>query len=64
MIKKTQKKGKIPKLAETAAHKMVHNELFKKEPGKFKDGLKKRIEKKRKENLQKINKIHIKSKKI
>ena len=64
MIKKTQKKGKAAKLADTSLNRMAHNELFKKEPEKFKVGLKKRREQRRKANLEKINKIHVKSKKI
>lgn len=64
MIHKTQQQGKHTKLQDTSAHKKVHNEMFKDTVVRFRDTLHKKIEKKKKINLAKINKISIKSKRI
>lgn len=51
-------------MTDTMLHKKSHNENFKNEPVKFKETLSKRIEKNRTNNLAKINKISVKSKRI
>ena len=48
----------------TQAQKKVHNELFKSENKQLKHTLSKKIEKKKKVNLAKINSIKIKTKKM
>ncbi len=64
MIASAQGKGMAKKMTETAVHKKSFNENFKNEPVKFKEILGKRIEKKKKVNLAKINKIKIRTKKV
>ena len=64
MIASAQGKGVAKKMTETAVHKKSFNENFKNEPVKFKEILGKRIEKKKKVNLAKINKIKIRTKKV
>jgi hypothetical protein len=61
---KMQQKGKITKLQDTSAHKSSHNEMFKNEPVPHKVTIANRIQKHKKANLSKINKIHLKSKRI
>lgn len=50
-----QQKGKKAELSNTSAHRMTHNELFKKPPTKLKNVLKVRREKHRSQNMKKIN---------
>ena len=51
-------------MQDSNAQKKAHNEMFKKEPTKFKQVIAKRIDDHKKKNLQKLNKIRVKSKKI
>jgi hypothetical protein len=51
-------------LEDSKLQKRTFKAHFEKSPGKFKDGLKVRIEKKREINLKKLNKIRVKTKKI
>ena len=57
-------KGKMTSLEDSKLQKRTFKAHFEKSPGKFKDGLKVRIEKKRAINLKKLNKIRVKTKKI
>ena len=63
MIVKSRE-GKKVEVAKTQAQKKAHNELFKKENKQLKHTLKKKIEKKREQNLKKINSIKVKKQKV
>lgn len=63
MIVKSRE-GKKVEVAKTQAQKKAHNELFKTENKQLKHTLKKKIEKKREQNLKKINSIKIKKQKV